>query len=297
MQHETFDIGVAFSETFDVIRKHPWKMVGWGALLTVIPFVFSLPLVLFLINNLDALADNPEVLGENFAFNMYSNFISLVQFVVAIPVMAAMARLVLKKPTDSRLLSLRIGKDELWVFVCFIALYFASMLAMLLVGAVGLIAGLAIYVATESMVPAVVVGIVIGLVGLLPVIWASFRLSLLIPASVDQGTLAFADAWRASRGNFWLLFGTAIIGFLVLLAISIVLLVLVGIVAGVVFGVAYAAGAFEAGNDYTGLILPGLIAFLLLCVPFAWASGATYAIYIGPFASAWRQLRETVQAP
>ena len=60
---------------------------------------------------------------------------------------------------------------------------------------------------------------------LLMMLFIVIRLSLAAPIAVDQGRLDLMEAWRMTRGVFWRLLGGALLGMLLVLAVSAIALV------------------------------------------------------------------------
>jgi hypothetical protein len=50
-------------------------------------------------------------------------------------------------------------------------------------------------------------------------VWLEVRLSLAFPLTVMRGRIVIGEAWRASRGRFWTLFGAYIVIFLLMLVL------------------------------------------------------------------------------
>lgn len=291
MQSRDYDIGVALEAAFDLIRKKPVWMLVWGAFLFVLPMLPIIPIVMMVIENYETIESSPENFGDALATNMMSNAASIIQFVAAVPIVAAITRYVLTKQ-PSRFAGLKVGMDEIWVFVIFIAAYFAMVIAIMIAMIPAAIIGLMIYLGTQNEAVSLLIGFLLGLVCMLPLIWVSVRLSLIIAASIDLNTFAIAQAWKATKGKFWPLFGTCIIMLLIGLAVSVLMLVMLMLIGGLVFllgsGVGWVSNApLDTWNWWPMLGLGGL----LLVIPMCWASGVSYAFYFAPFASAWQQLK------
>ena len=201
-----YDIGKVFQDSFAVIKAHPWWVLAWGALLIVLPTIPVIPMFVWMANNFEVLADNPEAMNEMIGLNLLANLSSVLQLLLMVPIIAAVARLVLGKGIG-RIVGLRASMDELWVFVTYIAIVLGFFIAAMIIALIAVFAGLIVGYASGIEAAGVGTGIVIGLVAILPMIWVGVRLSLLIPASIDLNTFALVPAWKASKGHFWPLLG------------------------------------------------------------------------------------------
>lgn len=293
MQNRHYDIGIAFSDSFDLLKKQPLRLIGWGALLVILPNILLIPMWQWIIANWEVVRTDPEAANRVTGLTMLGNLSSVLQMLILIPIIAAVIRLILKKPPKRGVAGLSLGMDELWVFVCNVAVFvgvFALMFPALLVFAIGA------FLADQSNIAGaltVLLGLGFGVVTFGVTIWLAIRLSLVVPASIDLNNFAFVEAWKASRGHFWPLLGTAILVFLGAIAVSILWFLLAALVAMVLIFVGTVTGMVSFGEqvrwaDWGPLVIGG---GLVMLVPTLWLSVATYVIYVGPFASAWRQLK------
>ena len=291
-----YDIGKVFQDSFAVIKAHPWWVLAWGALLIVLPTIPVIPMFVWMANNFEVLADNPEAMNEMIGLNLLANLSSVLQLLLMVPIIAAVARLVLGKGIG-RIVGLRASMDELWVFVTYIAIVLGFFIAAMIIALIVVFAGLIVGYASGIEAAGVGTGIVIGLVAILPMIWVGVRLSLLIPASIDLNTFALVPAWKASKGHFWPLLGTAFLSMLIMMAISIVWMIALFLIILVLGFVGGAAGLVAFNEDpsqwnWVALIVIGVV---LMAVPTFFMQGLNTVLTIAPFTSAWRQLRPSVE--
>jgi len=291
-----YDIGKVFQDSFAVIKAHPWWVLAWGALLIVLPTIPVIPMFVWMANNFEVLADNPEAMNEMIGLNLLANLSSVLQLLLMVPIIAAVARLVLGKGIG-RIVGLRASMDELWVFVTYIAIVLGFFIAAMIIALIAVFAGLIVGYASGIEAAGVGTGIVIGLVAILPMIWVGVRLSLLIPASIDLNTFALVPAWKASKGHFWPLLGTAFLSMLIMMAISIVWMIALFLIILVLGFVGGAAGLVAFNEDpsqwnWVALIVIGAV---LMAVPTFFMQGLNTVLTIAPFTSAWRQLRPSVE--
>lgn len=291
-----YDIGKVFQDSFAVIKAHPWWVLAWGALLIVLPTIPVIPMFVWMANNFEVLADNPEAMNEMIGLNLLANLSSVLQLLLMVPIIAAVARLVLGKGIG-RIVGLCASMDELWVFVTYIAIVLGFFIAAMIIALIAVFAGLIVGYASGIEAAGVGTGIVIGLVAILPMIWVGVRLSLLIPASIDLNTFALVPAWKASKGHFWPLLGTAFLSMLIMMAISIVWMIALLLIILVLGFVGGAAGLVAFNEDpsqwnWVALIVIGVV---LMAVPTFFMQGLNTVLTIAPFTSAWRQLRPSVE--
>lgn len=291
-----YDIGKVFQDSFAVIKAHPWWVLAWGALLIVLPTIPVIPMFVWMANNFEVLADNPEAMNEMIGLNLLANLSSVLQLLLMVPIIAAVARLVLGKGIG-RIVGLRASMDELWVFVTYIAIVLGFFIAAMIIALIAVFAGLIVGYASGIEAAGVGTAIVIGLVAILPIIWVGVRLSLLIPASIDLNTFALVPAWKASKGHFWPLLGTAFLSMLIMVAISIVWMIALLLIILVLGFVGGAAGLVAFNEDpsqwnWVALIVIGVV---LMAVPTFFMQGLNTVLTIAPFTSAWRQLRPSVE--
>lgn len=295
--HVQYDIGKVFEDSFALIRAHPWWVLAWGALLVVVPVIPVIPMLGWIFANLETIADDPDAINQMIGLNILANLSSVLQFVLLIPVMGAVARIVLRKTPAKTFIGLRASMDELWVFVVYMAMVVGLFIVAMIVFLIALFVGLLVGYASGTEAAGVGAGIFVGLLALLPLIWLLVRLSLVIPASVDLNTFALVPAWKASKGHFWPLLGTAFLAVLVALAVSIIWMILLLVVVFCLAMIAGAAGMISLDGDPSlwNWMPLALIAALLLAVPTFFMQGINTVLSVAPFASAWRQLKPSVE--
>jgi Membrane domain of glycerophosphoryl diester phosphodiesterase len=120
----------------------------------------------------------------------------------------------------------------------------------------------------------VVIIVVLGLVALIiPGIWLAVKLSMVFPAVVFERTGPFAAigrSWALTKGNWWRVFGTLLVVFLITFVLQIVL-------AGVVGGL-LAAG--DSVSELTAAIVLTLVNLLTLALTYPlWASVTSVVYY------------------
>lgn len=291
-----YDIGKVFADSFALVRARPWWVVAWGALLIVLPTIPVIPMFVWIAGNFEVLADNPEAMNEMIGLNMLANLSSILQFVLLIPIIGAIVRLVLGKGTG-RFVGLRASMDELWVFVTYIALVLGFCVVAMVVGMIAVLVGVIVGYSSGTEAAGVGAGIFVALLAVLPLIWAGVRVCLLIPASVDLNTFALVPAWKASKGHFWPLLGTVFLSVLIALAISIVWMIVLMVVIILLGLIGGAMGMVNMGADPSqwNWVPFAIIGGVLLAVPTFFMQGVNSVLSIAPYTSAWRQLKPSVE--
>lgn len=209
-------------EGFRITRHNPGAVLIWAAvwLVGLIAAVFAtLPFVAPFVQEIIAAQGNPESLSPAAQAGISRAGFAVLPIVLLVQafVMTAVYRAVLR-PSPKGFGYLRIGRDELRMFVVVIAL-----------GAVSLIINLGSSVLETAAAQAagMVVGAIVSMVLFVVSIVISVRLSLIAPLSFLRGKLAFSEGWRASKPLFWPLLGVTVLS-LTLALIVVFLLVMIG---------------------------------------------------------------------
>jgi hypothetical protein len=232
-------------------------------------------------------------------------------FVASGVLMGAVFRAVLE-PEDSSFAYLRLGMRELWLvlvnFVMRFIIAFASLPILMVFMIVAGITGVMTAVATQSaqgppQFPMILIPIwAVAMLGFVAVqIWLGMRLVMGLPMSFDQNQFRLFESWGFTRGHTWKLVGLL----LLLVAIGIVIeLVVIGVCVGVVAAVAGSAGLTSPQNLEAlfrqppatwamGAIAAAGLGSLLIAL----VAGFANAIFLAPWAEAYRQLRDSGASP
>lgn len=301
-----FSIGTAVGAGFSLIKRRPLAVFVWG-LLTVIPAAASMGAALPMMGSImeNAAHGDPEsmtgsnpVMAEMMRMQGAMSLMSVVRFVLGVVIYTAIIRAVVR-PKESSFFSLRVGMDELRVFVVSLALIVGLFVAVLLVAVVGGLVGAGLWPTLGAARGAVAVLLVIACIvgGLL----LGGRLSLLVPATVRLRTFAFAEGWNMGKGHSWALVGVMLLLMLIIIGLEIVV---GGIGVGVMFAVlgasdfdpsSWANGAnpfadlsATASANWPWLVVAALVG--------AAVYGMLTAIVTAPFASVVGQLSKTDEA-
>lgn len=293
-----FSASDAAFEGFRLTRRSPVAILIWAAFYLVITVVTLVlaggPMAMFMQQAaaLEGVAEpSPEqimpLMGAYFAM---LGVILPVSLILGAVLYAAVNRAVVR-PAEKSFGYLRLGGDELRVFVVCLVL---SILWMIGAGvAVGVFAVLVgVLTATVSEGLGVLVAILGGLALAAVAIWAAVRLSLALPITVAEKRIAIFDSWRLTRGHFWGLLGMAILAFILTVVVQflgwIVFMPIFFLMGG---GLAeLASPGFESADMGQFIAALGPIA-IVGAIFLALLSALQMAIMYAPFAAAYRALK------
>lgn len=192
------------------------------------------------------------------------------------------------RPEDKGVAYLKIGGDELRVFVVVVVMTILGLVAEAVVAGVLMVAVGVVYKANN--IAGVLAGVIatVGFVCL--AVWVVVRLSLAYAQTFAEKRIRIFGSWALTRGRFWPLFGmyalTALICLGVLIALYIVIIIVM--IAGMGPAIASAAQGHTADFSTAGpmVIVALVLAFLVSVVGFS----LIYTILYAPQAAAYRQL-------
>ena len=202
--------------------------------------------------------------------------------------LAAVFRAVLE-PKNRGFAYLRIGMQEVWLFVLMLV---QALLAMLYMVAAGLTVALASVAAARfgGEVLSIMVGVATGFASVILFVWIGLRLSLAGPMTFAARKLQLFESWRLTRGSAWQL--------LVMALLLAAILFGVGMVVQVIEGVAFTV--FDPYSANPEAVRTWLAHPPAPAVWAPWLAGAAVvmAVYIGairaiisaPWAAAYRAL-------
>ncbi|WP_022696629.1 hypothetical protein [Euryhalocaulis caribicus] len=148
----------------------------------------------------------------------------LFSYVASYMVQGAILRPLTREGGNGGNLGLKIGMDELRLFLLsllFAAGLMAIYLAIFIVGMVlGLAAGLIGQATETGGVLSIAAIILVTISALCALLYFSVRLSPIFAAAVGERRFAIAEAWRMTRGRFWEIFGAYVLAFLLTIAFA-----------------------------------------------------------------------------
>jgi hypothetical protein len=202
------------------------------------------------------------------------------------------------EPRNRGFAGLRIGAQELWLAVLFLAYTILMVLFVIAValacGLVGLALTAALGAAHLASVWTTIVWIVACLIAIVVFIWVMLRFSLAFPMTFAEREFRLFESWSLTKGRAWKLLGLALLLAVVMFA---VVLVLDGAIFGIVFGTGMAAFndqgermiAFfhQPPEVWMRALAPWAAVFLLVG---SWLTAALTAILLAPWAVAYKGL-------
>ncbi len=298
-----FSIGEAVGSGFSLIKRRPLSVFVWG-LLTVIPAAASMGAVLPMMSSFmdsaahgdpEAMTMSDSMMNDMMRMQGAMGLMSIVRFVLGVVVYTAVIRAIVR-PRESSFFSLRVGMDELRVFVVSLALIIGITIGFILLMFLGMAVGAGLWQVVGS-----AKGLVVALLVIACIVGALLlggRLSLLVPATVRFRTFAFAEGWNLGKGKSWSLVGVMLLLFLIIIGIEMV-------VGGIMFATMFAvtgSGHFDPSSwadsanpfaDLSATAQSNWPWLALAAVVGAMLYGMLTAIVTAPFASVVRQLSET----
>lgn len=293
-----FSASEAAFEGFRLTRRAPLAIVLW-ALFYLVTSVVALALVggpmAAFVAQAEALEGVAEPSPEQMAGLMGAYFAMLGLLLpiglVSSAVMYAAVQRAVVRPAESAFGYLRLGADEVRVFVVCLVL---AVLAMVGFGVGGGVLGVLIVIlsTTAGDGAAALVAILGGLALAAVAIWVSVRLSLALPITVAERRIAIFDSWGLTRGRFWPLLGMAILALILAMVVQflgwIVFMPIFFLMGG---GLAdLASPGFEAGD--LGQIFATLGPVVVVGAVFlGLLSALQMAIAYAPFGAAYQALK------
>jgi len=287
---------------FRIIGKHPFAVFIWGLvylLLTFTPLAYGywaawpdLMAGLHAMASRTAGDDGSAAVGALAALRLRMLPYQMLQipltFLAIVLVYGAVYRAVLE-PRNSGGAYLRLGAQELWLFLVSVVACILAAVVLIPVVLVAVYGGRAV---SNMLAPSVqwlaVLAIVVATCAL--VLWLAARFSLAYPMSFAEGRFRLFQSWGMTRGHGWKIVG-------LILALVLILLLIEIVVGMVVFGVVLAGigtnwqvmaqTATRTPEVLAGQLAPWLVGFILV---YAVLIGAFHAIFVAPFADIYRQL-------
>lgn len=290
----SFSATDAAFEGFRVVRRQPLTIVWWTLaylVCTLAFFAIGAPAVANLMSVTESMQGGrePSMAQLQQMGMIYVGLLGLILPLILICgaiINAAVARSVLR-PQDSAFGYLRLGMDEVRVFVVTLVLLILSIIVFgILWGLVGVLAGIA--GATEQgMLWLVVVLAGLGVVALL--IWLAVRFSLAIPITVAERRIAIFDSFGVTKGRFWSILGMAVIVFVMTMIVG-----LLGMVVGM--PVTLATGGLSALTELQEASIAEIfrvagVAIIAWTVVNAILSALQIAVMYAPFSAAYRDIK------
>ncbi|HRL06308.1 MAG TPA: hypothetical protein PL098_06290 [Brevundimonas diminuta] len=296
-----FQIDVALSDGFHLIRRRPGDVLAWGVILAL-PVMLSVIVMidLFMTIGPEAMAEDadpsPQALAAMMRMQAWSMLINVVQLVGYVLIIAAICRAVLwPERAPGRFFDLRVGMDEARVAVAGLAVMAGCYGVMLVVVLLAFAFGAAFWMVSET--AAVIMGVAVGLAGIVGIAWAALRTSMIMPLSIASQDFAFVSGWKMTKGRVGVLLGLFAATIAITLVIHVLFLVVAGLIAlgvSIPFWPQLAAWVESAQGGVPDFnlgvaVAVGVAAFVMIAIYY----GIIVAIWIAPGVSACRQMLAT----
>ncbi|MBR0553867.1 hypothetical protein [Stakelama marina] len=290
------DIGEAIGAGFRVLRERPVAGLIWAAVYfvaTAIIGAISLPLI-----RQQMLAAQSGDFSGAAPFMVEVQALNILMVLVMLVLWSASYRAVLR-PEDDRFGYLRLGGDELRLFLLsliFLIVAVAVLFAVsLLFGVLGAGAMLAMGGGRGGGASAggILIAVVLSIALLAAMVFLSVRFALAFPLTFQRRKIVIGAAWRLSRGSFWAM----LVAFLVVAVIYMILATLVTLITGAGY-LSMMASSFsdpahmgEAARQMIDSRLGGLTAMRVLSWVLSTVAGTVWIAMSGcGLADAARQL-------
>lgn len=288
-------VGSIVGGTFALFRQRPVSILIWGVVYIV--GAIAIGAILGLAMGTGLMFIPGQTADPGMLRSMGASFIGvlilmyLLYGMLAVVLINAVYRSILR-PNDSAFASLRLGGDELRMFGLTV-LFVIALIVLYLISALVLFVVMSVFGAIAGRGGAAgALALLIGLAYFCFWIWLSIRLSLIFPMTFHRRRFAIDEGWALGRGRFWTLFGSYLVVWVILIAIS---LVLFWSVFSAMFSAfsnfgnpAASQAAFEnmaaaqAARGVGGIIL-GLITSMIVGI-------ASFVLYFGVAGTATREL-------
>lgn len=282
-------------EGFRIVRRKPLALVGWSLFCIVmtgamIALMFdSLTSLMAGVEALEGVTEpsmaDLEQLGRLYA-GLFGWAVPL-GLVFGAVLNAAIARAVLT-PQASAFAYMRLGMDEVRVAAATIVVGLVMGLTTLAVfGGVGVLAGFAVASEQSAMAG---VAILLGLAGVMLLLWMAVKLSLVVPITMAERRIAPFESWTLTKGKTLSLVGMAVIAFAMSLVVS-----MLGSVVFMPLTMAFGAGmeglaGFE-GASIQQVLSAAAVPLAIWIVVNGILTAMQTAIIYAPFSAAYRDIK------
>ncbi|MFN3814810.1 hypothetical protein [Brevundimonas sp.] len=202
-------------------------------------------------------------------------------------VMYTAALRVVLHPTDKGFGYMRLGMDEVRIFVVTLVLGVLAFLASVVVfGIAGVLGGLASVAAGDA---GGLIAFVLILAAVVVFIWLAVRFSLALPITLAEKKFAIFDSWNLTKGRVWSLIGMT----LIVIVMAIVVSILASII---ILPLMFFTGGMNELAAMEGASLGEIFsamgpAIAIYVISNAIISALSLAIFMAPYAAAYRDIR------
>ncbi|MFN4297610.1 MAG: hypothetical protein ACK4FB_12295 [Brevundimonas sp.] len=280
-------------EGFRVARRTPLTILIWAA-----AYILFMAVVLALMGGsfIALMATATELQGvtnptpEDFAplWAAYAGVMWIMPLALVFSAVLYTAALrVVLRPEEKGFGYMRLGMDEVRVFVVTVVLSVLAFLASLIIfGLAGVLAGLASVAAGDA---GGLVGLVLMLVAVAAFFWLAVRFCLALPITVAERRFAIFDSWNMTKGKALPLFGMTLI--IIVMAIVVSILASIIILPLMFFTGNISELAAMQGADFGQIMSAMGPAIIIYILSNSVISALSLAIFMAPYAAAYRDIR------
>lgn len=281
-------------EGFRLARRSPMTVVIWALFYIVVTAVIlavaggAMSNFMQLAASMDAGSEpsDAEMMAFMSAYFSMLGLILPVSLVLGSVFYAAVHRAVVR-PSESAFGYLRLGMDELRVFIVTLVLSIVLGLGFGLGAAVifGVLGAITAMMGDNAAIGGILIFIA-AIAFFCLVIWVAVRLSLALPITIAERRIAIFDSWNLTRGHFWGLFGMALLAWVLCVVVQILLSIVLMPILFFVGGGFENLAALETMQPMEILQTMAPLAITILVFA-AIVSALQLAIMYAPFSSAY----------
>lgn len=302
------DIGKTAFAGFDLVRRKPLTVVGWGLFLFVVGVLPALAFIGPMIGNFAAFVEmakaNPDPDPEQLMAMMAPMYAAhpilwLTSLIYRVMLTGAIFRAILQ-PSAGSWAYLRVSMAE--VMLALVVVVLGILVGLGAAVWIGVSVGVSIALWQASHPIAVGVGILLCVGFFVSLIWVLLRFSLAAPMSFAEKDFRLFESWRVTRGNAFRLLLVALIVWFIMMALEMVVFAVVMAVGLAVTGLSGPEAISHASIEaffsrpvatWMPQVLPWAVGLGLI----GSIVGAVFlTVATAPWAEAYRQLRKTPDA-
>ena len=307
----SFSVSAAVGAGFQLIGRKPLSVFVWGLFAVV---VGVLPVLGVMGTSMGPMFDlmretqlHPQTSPDPTAFtHVYSHMmfvnplLQLLSMVVRTMLAAAVFRAVLE-PKNSGFAYLRIGMQEIWILLVTLVEIILFMIGFVFVVLVAVAIGAILHQTLATSV-AIIASVVLGLAVFVGSIWVLLRLSMALPMSFEDRQFRLFESWAFTRGHAGDLFLLALLMFVILIVMEIMVLGVLAIPAMIFIAphmttpdAMPTAMAALLKQSPQALLQSAGLAIVVFAIVGSCLIGALHAIFIAPWAAAYRMMKPAAE--
>lgn len=211
-------VGSIVEGGFRLIRERPGAVLIWILVQLVATVGATFVTVTLLQSSIEALMSGKSQESVQATYVLQSCLFGLVGLMVSTILYAAAQRAILR-PAEGGPGWLRLGMDEVRLYLLALLYIVAFVIALIIVG---IFAGLFLAGAGDGARQAI--AIIFGAIGLVALVYFGTKLSLTFPLTLMEKRFAVGDGWSLTNGRFWALAAAYLIVFLILLVTGLLIM-------------------------------------------------------------------------